>query len=121
MQKVMPQKLNNYIIVDVSVDNLDREESGFSATLRLDIRSKEEFDAWLKEHETLSACTYRVLKTKPSDGKYVVYKVVLCTACVLRQHIVNISEPTFTVIILNNFLVSKATTRPVFIDSHPVD
>lgn len=65
----------DFTIVSATVDNVNSSDSNFTATLRLNIRSKVEFQQWLKEHERLSTFTHRVLKTKPSDGKYVIYKV----------------------------------------------
>ena len=78
LKKLIPDSVfNDFCIVTVSVDDVKNEESAFSATIRLKIRSKLEFDAWVQEHERLSQYTYRVQTTKPRDGKYVVYKVLV--------------------------------------------
>ena len=72
LKKLIPDSVfNDFCIVTVSVDDVKNEESAFSATIRLKIRSKLEFDAWLQEHERLSQYTYRVQTTKPRLGKYV--------------------------------------------------
>ena len=73
VQKLIPT--NQTCFVDVNVADIDNDDSSYSATLRISIRSKDEFRLWLKEHERLSSCTYRVLKTTPTDGRYVAYKV----------------------------------------------
>ena len=79
VRKLLPA--NPTYVVNVDVTDVEASDSNFSATLRVNIRSKEEFRIWLQEHEKLSSCTYRVLKTKPSDRRYVLYKV--CSTLVL--------------------------------------
>lgn len=80
MKKFIPNS-KTFRIVNVNVQDVNRDESNFSLTVRLDIRSKEQFVEWLKGHERLSAYTYRVLKTKPWEGKYIVYKVGFRIRC----------------------------------------
>ena len=47
LKKLIPDSaFNDFCIVTVSVDDVKNEESAFSATIRLKIRSKLEFDAW---------------------------------------------------------------------------
>ena len=76
VKKFIPEKYI-YSLVNVSVDDINREDSNFSLSLRVKIKSKEEFDDWLNEHQRLSTYTYRVQVTRPRDGRYVVYKVIL--------------------------------------------
>jgi hypothetical protein len=77
VKKFVPEK-SIYHIVNVSVDDVNRDDSNFSISLPVKIGSKEEFDNWLKEHQRLLTYTYRVQITRPIDGRYVVYKIILC-------------------------------------------
>lgn len=43
--------------------------------IHLKCTTKEEFLRWLRNHQLLSGVTFRVLKTRPSVGKRVLYRV----------------------------------------------
>lgn len=45
------------------------------SSIRLKCATKEEFLRWLCNHQLLSGVTFRVLKTRPSVGKCVLYSV----------------------------------------------
>nr|XP_054770098.1 uncharacterized protein LOC129277934 isoform X2 [Lytechinus pictus] len=72
IQSILPE---GYTYHACHVDNFSQsDEVHFSATIRLDLRSEQDFDKWLDSFQEASSTTWRVKRTFPSAGLKIVFK-----------------------------------------------
>ncbi|XP_041469625.1 uncharacterized protein LOC121419295 isoform X4 [Lytechinus variegatus] len=71
-QSILPE---GYTYHACHVDNFSQgDEVHFAATIRLDLRSKQDFGKWLDSFQEASSTTWRVKRTFPSVGMKIVFK-----------------------------------------------
>lgn len=100
LQDILPEGYNHHLC------QFDSKENGFSASLRLDVRTEEGAKTWKKEFEESSLITWRVMRTRPSLSRYVLFKVCLTVLLIFTDCIKPFINP------VNVSFVVKTIKRP---------
>ncbi|XP_072050227.1 uncharacterized protein [Amphiura filiformis] len=119
LEEILPSGYKYHLC---NIDELPGSTYSFNAILRVDIATEAQAKQWVEEFRQSSSCTWRILKTCPTSGKYVIFKN--CYRCHhntrakpganknRKQQTKNTNCPTlFTVTVKNTVSASNKLTR----------